>query len=92
MAQQDYKAGASRPRKEYCLTEMGEALRLPFLAMREWSDRWVGQGRTPPMRLVRQSDGSAIHVTFVDQFSRVVPADDLTADFEDWASNPSTEG
>ncbi len=89
MTRQDYKADGSRPRKEYLLTEMGEALRLPFLAMREWSDRWVGQGRTPPMRLVRQSDGSEIHVAFVDQAGRIVPPDDIMAGFEDWASTPA---
>ena len=91
MTRQDYKADASRPRQEYCLTEMGEALRLPFLAMREWSDRWVGQGRTPPMRLVRQSNGSEIHVAFVDQAGCIVPPDDLTAGFEDWAATPAPE-
>lgn len=88
MIRQDYKADGSRPRKEYLLTEMGEALRLPFLAMRQWSDRWVGGGQTPPMTLVRKSDGSEIHVDFVDADGRVVPGDDLTARFEDWAPHP----
>ena len=90
MAQQDYTADGSRLRTEYLLTEMGEALRLPFLAMREWSDRWVGKGRTPPMRLFRQSDGSEIHVAFVDQAGCIVPPDDLMAGFEDWASTPAS--
>jgi DNA-binding HxlR family transcriptional regulator len=91
MVRQDYKSDGSRPRKEYLLTEMGEALRLPFLAMRQWSDRWVGQGRMPPMRLMRKSDGSEIAVAFVDQAGRIVPPDDLMAGFEDWASIPATE-
>tara|TARA_B110001454_G_scaffold211422_1_gene227069 strand:- start:60 stop:554 length:495 start_codon:yes stop_codon:yes gene_type:complete len=88
MVQQDYKADGSRPRKEYLLTEMGEALRLPFLAMRQWSDQWGGQGRTPPMTIIRKSDGSEIRVAFVDTEGRVVPGDDLTARFEDWAPFP----
>jgi DNA-binding HxlR family transcriptional regulator len=91
MVRQDYKADGSRPRKEYLLTEMGEALRLPFLAMRQWSDRWVGRGRTPPMRLMRKSDGSEISVAFVDEAGRLVPPDDLMAGFEDWASTPAAE-
>jgi DNA-binding HxlR family transcriptional regulator len=91
MTRQEYKADGSRPRQEYLLTEMGEALRLPFLAMREWSDRWVGEGRTPPMKLFRQSDGSEIHVAFVDQAGRIAPPEDLTAGFEDWASIPAPE-
>ena len=89
MVRHDYKAAGSRPRKEYVLTEMGEALRLPFLAMRQWSEHWVGQGRTPPMHLVRKSDGVGVHVAFVDEFGRIVPADDVTAGFEEWAMLPS---
>ncbi len=91
MVRQDYKADGSRPRKEYLLTEMGEALRLPFLAMRQWSDQWVGQGRTPPMRLMRKSDGAKVAVAFVDHAGRIVPPDDLMAGFEDWASIPAAE-
>lgn len=90
MSRHDYKVAGSRPRKEYVLTEMGEALRLPFLAMRQWSDRWVGQGRTPPMTLMRKSDGSEINVAFVDQAGRVVPPDDLAARFDDLAPCPAS--
>ncbi|AZI37702.1 putative HxlR family transcriptional regulator [Caenibius tardaugens NBRC 16725] len=88
MVRHDYKVAGSRPRKEYVLTEMGEALRLPFLAMRQWSEHWVGQGRTPPMHLVRKTYGAGVHVAFVDEFGRIVPADDVTAGFEEWASSP----
>lgn len=89
MVQQDYRADGSRPRKEYLLTEMGEALRLPFLAIRQWSDKWVGkQGAAPPMTLVRKADGSVIRVAFVDTEGRVVPEDDLAAQFEEWAPLP----
>jgi hypothetical protein len=83
------KVAGSRPRKEYALTEKGEALRLPFLAMWQWSEYWVGQGRTPPMKLSRKSDGTAIHIAFVDEFGCVVPPDDLTARFEEWATLPT---
>jgi len=89
MSRHDYKVAGSRPRKEYVLTERGEALRLPFLAMRQWSEYWVGQSRTPPMKLSRKSDGAAIHIAFVDEFGRVVPPDDLTASFEEWAALPT---
>ena len=85
MVRQEYKSAGSRARPEYLLTDMGEALRLPFLAMRQWSDTWVGEGRTPPMTLARKSDGSAIRVAFVDEADRIVPGNDLTARFETWA-------
>lgn len=82
MTRQDYKATGSRPRKEYLLTEMGESLRLPFLAMRQWSERWVSEGRPPPMTLVRKSNGAEIRVAFIDEAGQVVPPDDLMARFE----------
>lgn len=85
----DYKEEGRRPRKEYVLTEMGEALRLPFLAMRQWSDRWVGQGRTPPFRLARRSNGSAVHVAYVDEAGEVTPENDLVARFAEWAPLPA---
>ena len=85
MARNDYKQPGSRPRKEYLLTEMGLSLGMPFLAMRQWSDHWVGRDRTPPMTLLRKSDGSEVRIALVDEAGLIVPADDLTARFEDWA-------
>ena len=83
-----YREEGSRPRKEYALTDMGEALRLPFLAMRQWSDQWVGQGRAPPFRLARRSNGSPVHVAYVDAAGDIAPDDDLIAHFADWAPLP----
>lgn len=90
MVRHEYKVVGSRPRKEYVLTDMGEALRLPFLAMRQWSDHWVGQGLTPPMHLVRKSDGAGVRVAFIDELGGIVPSDDLIAEFEAWAPLPAT--
>ena len=92
LARHEYKSPGSRPRHEYLLTEMGDALRLPFLAMRQWSDRWVGLGRPPPMTLVRQADGSEINVNFTDSTGQVVRVDDLMARFEEWAPRPAADG
>lgn len=88
MVPTEYREQGRRPRKEYALTEMGEALRLPFLAMRQWSDQWVGQGRNPPFRLARRSNGAPVQVAYVDEEGTVVPEDDLMAHFADWAPLP----
>lgn len=92
MTRQEYRAAGSRPRAEYILTEMGEALRLPFLAMRQWSDHWVGKGRTPPMNLVRRSTGAGVRVACIDDAGAPVDGEDLAADFAPWAPEPRPEG
>ncbi|MDH7975930.1 helix-turn-helix domain-containing protein [Sphingomonas sp. AR_OL41] len=92
MTRQEYRAAGSRPRAEYILTEMGEALRLPFLAMRQWSDHWVGKGRTPPMNLVRRSTGAGVRIACVDDAGAPVEGEDLAADFAPWAPEPLPDG
>jgi Predicted transcriptional regulators len=88
MIPMEYREDGSRPRKEYVLTAMGEALRLPFLAMRQWSDQWVGAGSTPPFRIARRSDGASVHIAYVDDKGQPVPEEDLVAHFADWAPLP----
>ena len=88
MVPREYREAGTRPRKEYTLTDMGEALRLPFLAMRQWSDQWVGKGQTPPFQLTRRSNAKRIHVAYVDDAGKVAPEDDLMAHFADWAPLP----
>lgn len=88
MVPQEYQDAGHRPRKEYTLTDMGEALRLPFLAMRQWSDQWVGQGQTPPFRIARRSNGAHVHIGYVDDAGEVVCEDELMAHFADWAPLP----
>lgn len=88
MEPHEYRDTGSRPRKEYVLTAMGEALRLPFLAMRQWSDQWVGAGRTPPFRITRRSNGANVRIAYMDQQGEPVPEDDLMAHFADWAPVP----
>ncbi len=86
MTRQSYKIAGCRPRPEYLLTEMGQALRLPFLAMRQWAERWVGNDRPPPMTIIRKSDDRPVYVSLVDSDGRPVAPDDLTATFADWAA------
>jgi len=47
MERREYREDRQRARIEYPLTEMGQALGLPFMAMTEWSDRWIGDGSSP---------------------------------------------
>jgi DNA-binding HxlR family transcriptional regulator len=50
MERREYREERQRTRIEYPLTEMGLSLGLPFIAMTQWGDRWLGNGR-PPLTL-----------------------------------------
>jgi DNA-binding HxlR family transcriptional regulator len=62
-----YKIPGSRPRPEYWLTPMGLALRLPFIALTQWGDRWVGGDKPPPMTIRSSKDGEGREVPITRQ-------------------------
>src|SRR5215472_9207463 len=47
MDRREYREDGQRSRVEYPLTEMGQSLALPFMAMTAWSDKWIGEGTAP---------------------------------------------
>ncbi len=85
MIRQEYIVPGSRPRAEYLLTAMGEGLRLPFLAMTGWADKWLAKDQPPPFTLRRRSDGKAVSVGLLDEDGVPVAADDLAIDIAVWA-------
>lgn len=85
MRRQDYSVPGKRKRPEYLLTEMGEQLRLPFLAMVGWADSWLAKDRPPPLAITRQSTGDPVSVGFLDSQGRAVEAHDIAFGFADWA-------
>ena len=60
----------SGARIEYILTEMGRSLGLPFMAMTEWGDRWLGEGE-PPLSLRSTANGQRLRVALVDERGKV---------------------
>jgi DNA-binding HxlR family transcriptional regulator len=81
LTKRNYHEPGSRARPEYWLTEKGQALRLPFIAMTEWGDRWIGDGRPPPMILKERSSGARIHVGMVKESGAEVPLAEIEAEF-----------
>ena len=59
MERREYRDKGQRGRTEYPLTEMGESLGLPFLAMTAWGDKWLGEGKGP-FRLRSKSISSCL--------------------------------
>lgn len=88
LIRRDYRVAGSRPRPEYFLTEMGEALRLPFLAMRQWADHWIGEDLSTAITLFRQADRLPVRIGYVDALNRPVPDEELGFDIADWAPEP----
>jgi DNA-binding HxlR family transcriptional regulator len=66
MERREYRDAAQRPRIEYPLTRMGQALGLPFMAMTAWADKWLGDGSSP-LTLRSRSTGQKLSVALVDE-------------------------
>jgi DNA-binding HxlR family transcriptional regulator len=76
MQRRDYREAGQRSRTEYPLTAMGRALGLPFIAMAEWGDRWIGDG-APPLWLRSKASGQRLRVALVDENGRTVAPGDV---------------
>ena len=75
MAKRKYREEGHRTRIEYPLTKMGRALGLPFVAMTEWGDKWIGDGESPYM-LRSTTNGQRLRVALVDErWRRVKPSE-----------------
>jgi DNA-binding HxlR family transcriptional regulator len=76
MERREYREERQRTRVEYPLTEMGRALSLPFLAMTQWGDRWLSDGR-PPLTLRSKATGQMLRVKLVDEDGRPARGSDV---------------
>lgn len=76
LERRDYREEGQRARVEYPLTKMGQALALPFFAMTEWGDRWLGDG-VSPMSLRSKATGQRLSVALVDEDGRVAKRSDV---------------
>jgi DNA-binding HxlR family transcriptional regulator len=85
MRQTDYRIPGRRSRPEYVLTEMGQQLRLPFLAMTQWADAWLGSDRPRPLMLKQRETGADLHIGLISNDGREVAGDELEAEFAPWA-------
>ena len=76
MERREYREDGQRARIEYPLTDMGRALGLPFMAMTEWSDHWIGKG-TSPLTLRSKTTGQRLRVAMVDEAGKPARKDDV---------------
>jgi DNA-binding HxlR family transcriptional regulator len=75
MTKRKYREKGQRTRIEYPLTKMGRSLGLPFFAMTEWADKWIGDGGSPYM-LRSTANGQRLRAALVDErWRRVMPSE-----------------
>ncbi len=68
-----YKTEGKRARPEYVLTKTGMALRPVLIALTQWSDDCLSQGKPPPLSFTDAASRQPIKVAFVDTSGRKVP-------------------
>jgi len=76
LERREYREEGQRARVEYPLTKMGRALGLPFFAMTEWGDKWLGDG-VSPLTLRSKSSGQKFAVALVDERGKRAKAADV---------------
>lgn len=76
MDKRAYREVGQRARVEYPLTKMGRALALPFMAMTQWGDKYLG-GKKLPLTLRSRTTGGRISVAYVDEKGRAVDMTDI---------------
>ena len=66
LIKKDYQEPGKRTRPEYVLSEAGNGLRLPLVALTQWGDAHIGDG-SPPVSFVSAASRLAVHSAFVDE-------------------------
>jgi DNA-binding HxlR family transcriptional regulator len=72
----EYREEGQRARVEYPLTKMGRGLALPFFAMTEWGDKWLGDG-VSPLTLRSKTSGQKFAVALVDEHGKRAKSSDV---------------
>jgi DNA-binding HxlR family transcriptional regulator len=76
MERREYREEGQRARVEYALTEMGQALSVPFIAMTQWGDQWLGEGYSP-LTLRSKASGRKLTVGLVDEQGTIAKSGDV---------------
>src|SRR5436309_11605183 len=76
MERREYREAGQRARVEYPLTQMGQRLGLPFMAMTAWGDKWLGDG-VSPLQLRSKSSGQRLSVALVDERGKLAKKSDI---------------
>lgn len=73
----EYQEAGSRHRQSYHLTKAGRELRLVLCALQQWGDRHRPRPSGPSVVRRTRSTGEAVHVGFIGDDGREIPARDV---------------
>jgi DNA-binding HxlR family transcriptional regulator len=77
LGQELYREPGSRKRYEYVLTDSGEQLLLPIIALLEWGDRHIPTKLTPLLRLVHHECGRPLTLKIECECGSKVSLDEI---------------
>ena len=77
-----YKDDRQRTRYEYRLTDKGKDLALVIVALMQWGNAHLSEGKPPPLRLLRKGSGENVKAALVTgRGERVTHLRDIEIDF-----------
>lgn len=77
MVREPYQEPGSRPRDAYLLTDAGRELAVVLAALQQWGDKHVPWPEGPSVLRQRRDTGRSVHVGFIDEDGKEVPAGDV---------------
>lgn len=80
-----YQERGARVRYEYVLTEAGQDLFVPLLALNQWGDEHLGNG---PIRTVERGSGTPVSIRIVDDHGAAVRTGQTRAVLRDSRPSP----
>lgn len=66
-----YREGKARVRHEYRLTDCGQELALPLIALMQWGDRHL-QAAPSPLHILDKATGEPLHIALVTPSGQAV--------------------
>lgn len=81
LEKQKYKSDQGRSREEYCPSPMTRELVIPFIALTQWSDKWLDDRQIPPVRIFDRRDQKELRVALVNDMGEAVPTDHIVPKF-----------
>ncbi|SEL60484.1 DNA-binding transcriptional regulator, HxlR family [Rhodococcus maanshanensis] len=72
-----YREPGQRTRHEYLLTEMGRDLLPAVLALMQWGDKYLQDGKGAPLDLVENDTGEPVRVEVRGESGRAMPLEGL---------------
>jgi DNA-binding HxlR family transcriptional regulator len=79
MAREPYQEPGARVREAYVLTPAGRELQIALWSLQQWGDDHLPWAEGPTVLRRTRADGTPVHIGYIDDAGREVPAEDVQA-------------